>query len=354
MKLRSERGWWRILGVAFSVFALWVTACGTTDRVSPVDDVLPDTTDAVDSTCEPCGITGEPPTCSGNIRRLPRQVQDPVTCVCTTAWEEQDCEESGQVCVDGQCRDAMEGCTSDEACVGTSAPQCDGNEMVVVSGFCDREIGECASRETRTACPLGCEEGVCREEAEGTECREDGECPFMGRPQCVSDTELRGHRGRCTLGRCTLEDVITQCPHGCGPQDFGVDGCEPEPPCPDDPCEGAASPSYCTTEEGMPVWVKPEFQRELENDCACREVELRWLCGLEETCEPDNGCLRECPPCPVLRPGPPVCEGDVSVQLVDIELNPETCACEEVFLRRDCSAENRRCEDGECVGDRDP
>lgn len=125
--------------------------------------------------------------------------------------------------------------------------------------------------------------------------------------------------------------------------------CDGEAPCP-------ASRFFCTADGGAVERV--------DGTCSAEAGVCLWAVEVEQVCEEGFGCVDdpdfgvacvdlslECPfPCPVLRPGPPQCDGDVSRQLVAIVQNPETCACEEVFEEEDCMATGRFCEAGQgCV-----
>lgn len=182
------------------------------------------------------------------------------------------------------------------------------------------------------------------------ECRRDGDCPIMGRPSC-DGLYVVSSRPVCTAGVCSLGTRRELCENGCLDPERGGPGpvaeCAFEIACPDTMCEGEPGPPRC---EGngwrTPVWIAdPE-------DCAvCIEVDQEWPCASDEVCNPDLGCVPpgDCAPCPVFDPPPPVCDGDVVVEVTGIVLDPATCACEESAVRTDCALQDLTCADGRCV-----
>ncbi|MCC5811504.1 MAG: hypothetical protein JJU06_14130, partial [Ectothiorhodospiraceae bacterium] len=137
-----------------------------------------------------------------------------------------------------------------------------------------------------------CLDGQC------VECLEDRDCPAMGRPQCEGSNQIN-NRGRCNPDNtCTMVGVPTFCEYGCEEGE-----CVPEPPCPTLDCPGTPGPPSCDGD----VWVTPLLVPDPDNCEVCIEVDQRWLCGGNEVCDPDLGCLPGgCDPCPVFDPPAPV------------------------------------------------
>lgn len=242
-----------------------------------------------------------------------------------------------------------DGC--DLACdVGEEVATCEGDTLMTPVASLDEDECACSVEYSATECEFGCEEGACLDEPPPLACVTDRDCRSLSSSSCTSSAVLANNMGVCRDDVCTVEANTSLCRYGCE-EGAGGAACAPNAQCGDMTCPADDDVSSCGfDEDGLEVFTSSRNTLEDQQLCRCEMIEEEVTCATDETCDPEQGCVAGsgCEPCGVLRPGPPVCEDNELVQLTEIRLNPETCECELIFDRRDCAAEGKVCEDGEC------